>query len=504
MSATIEGPVTGTGTGNRRLSPVKLGIFTLAMMNFTAVVSLRGMPAEAEYGLASIFYYLFAAVFFLIPVGLVAAELATGWPEKGGVFRWVGEAFGARWGFVAIFLLWIESTIWFPTVLTFAGVALAFIGPHQRWDVALSGNKTYIVIVSLVIYWAATLANFRGISMAGAISKWGGMIGTLIPGGLLIVLGIGYMVMGGKSQMPLDAGALIPNLTHLSNVTLAASIFLAYAGMEMSAVHVTEVDNPGVNYPKAILIGSLLTVGVFVFGTLAIGAIIPRSQINLTQSLLTAYNDFFAFFGIGFVAPVVAVMLAVGVFAGVATWVAGPSKGLLTVGRAGYLPPWLQHTNRHGVQTHILLVQGVIVTVETVMFVVLPSVQATYQILSQLTVTLYLMMYLLMFAAAIYLRYSQPDKQRTYKIPGGVAGMWIIGGAGFLGSLIAFGTSFAPPSQIQVGSTAVYLLFLIAGNVLFIVLPLIIYSVRQPGWKTAAGTADFAPFSWQVVDPGKV
>ena len=72
---------------------------TLAVMNITAVVSLRGLPAEATYGLTSAFYYIFAAIFFLIPVSIVAAELATGWPQKGGVFRWVGESFGARMGF---------------------------------------------------------------------------------------------------------------------------------------------------------------------------------------------------------------------------------------------------------------------------------------------------------------------------------------------------------------------------------------------------------------------
>lgn len=55
---------------------VKLGVFTLAIMNVTAVVSLRGLPAEAEYGLSSAFYYLFAAIVFLIPTSLVAAELA--------------------------------------------------------------------------------------------------------------------------------------------------------------------------------------------------------------------------------------------------------------------------------------------------------------------------------------------------------------------------------------------------------------------------------------------
>ena len=55
---------------------VKLGVFTLAIMNVTAVVSLRGLPAEAVYGMSSAFYYLFAAIVFLIPTSLVAAELA--------------------------------------------------------------------------------------------------------------------------------------------------------------------------------------------------------------------------------------------------------------------------------------------------------------------------------------------------------------------------------------------------------------------------------------------
>ena len=61
---------------------VKLRVFTLAIMNVTAVVSLRGLPAEAEYGLSSAFYYLFAAIVFLIPTSLVAAELAAMFQDK--------------------------------------------------------------------------------------------------------------------------------------------------------------------------------------------------------------------------------------------------------------------------------------------------------------------------------------------------------------------------------------------------------------------------------------
>ncbi len=475
----------------------KLSVMTLAIMNIVAVVSLRGLPAEAEYGLGSIFYYVFAAVVFLIPVSLVAAELAAAWPQKGGVYRWVGEAFGARIGFLSIWLLWIESTIWFPTVLTFAAVSLAFIGPNQTWDEAFSANKWYVLVVCLVVYWGATLINLRGMSAGAALSKWGGMIGTIIPAGILIVFGVAWLVMGRPIQMPIAAKDLLPDLTNINNLVLASSIFLFYAGMEMSAVHVKDIDNPTKNYPKAIFLASGITVAIFVLGTLAIGFVVPQSQINLTQSLLVAYDDFFKAFGLDFLSPVIAVMLAIGVLAGVSTWIAGPSKGLLAVGQSGYLPPFMQKTNKAGVQVNILLIQGVIVTVLVLLFVVLPSVQAVYQILSQLTVMLYLIMYMLMFAAGIYLRMREPNQPRPYSVPGGKVGMYIIAGVGFLGAVLAFVLSFFPPAQISVGSTTTWFALLGAGNILFVVLPFIIYALRKPSWKTATGDAEMEPFSWE-------
>ena len=474
----------------------KLGILTLAVMNVVAVVSLRGLPAEAEYGLSSIFYYLFAAIVFLIPVSLVAAELATGWPEKGGVFRWVGEAFGPRWALVAMFMLWIEVTVWFPTALTFAAVSLAFIGPNQRWDQALSANNMFVLAIVLAIYWLATFIAFRGVSAFASVSKWGGIIGTIIPAIILIMLGFAFLLGGGKPQIEFAWKDVFPDFTNFNNVVLAAGIFLFYAGMEMNAIHVQEVENPSRNYPIAILIAALGTVTIFVLGTLAIAFIIPHSAINLTQSLLVAYFDMFKWAGLGWLAPVVAIALSIGVLAGVVTWVAGPSSGLLVVAKAGYLPRFWQQTNEHGMATHILLLQAILVTVLSVLFVVLPSVQAAYQILSQLTAILYLVMYLLMFAAGIYLRYSQPNRPRPYSIPGGHIGMWIIGGLGFCGSLLAFILSFVPPGQISVGSPIAYVCILIGLTVLFVGIPFVIFAIRQSHWRDP--DTYFAPFTWQA------
>lgn len=480
----------------KRKQTAKITIGALAVMNIVAVVSLRGLPAESEYGLSSIFYYVLAAVVFLIPVSLVAAELATGWPEQGGVFRWVGEAFGARWAFLAIFMLFVEVSIWFPTVLTFGAVSLAYTGTDQNLDAQLSGNKMFVLAVVLIVYWLATFIAFRGAAAFSKVAQWGGIIGTIIPAAVLIVLGFSYYFAGNPPQIKMGWGELVPDFSNFSNVVLAASIFLFYAGMEMNAIHVKEVKNPNRDYPIAVLTAALGTVVIFVLGTLAIAFVVPQADINLTQSLLTSYNDMFEWAGIGWAGPIIAAMLLIGVLAGVVTWVAGPSSGLLAVAKAGYLPRFWQRTNKHGMGTHIMIFQAFLVTALGLVYVVLPSVQAAYQILSQLSVILYLIMYMLMFAGALYLRHTQPNRPRPYRVPGGEAGMWIVGGVGFLGSLMAFTFSFIPPGQIAVGSPALYVGILVGGAALFFILPLVIYALRKPHWRDPS--SNFVPFTWQL------
>lgn len=475
----------------------RLGVFALAMINVAAIVSLRGLPAESVYGLSSAFYYLFAALFFLIPVSLVAAELTTGWPQKGGVFRWVGEAFGTRLGFLAIWLQWIQTTIWFPTVLTFAAVSLAFIGPNQSWDVALSANNVYVLCIVLAVYWIATFLNLGGMRSSGVISKWGALLGTVIPAALLILLGMAYWALGNPIDIQMHANDFLPDLSNFNNIVLAAGIFLFYAGMEMSAVHVKDVRNPGRDYPAAIALAAILTVCIFVFGTLAIGFVIPGSEINLVQSLLVAYDKLFAWIGLPWLGSLLALCLAFGVLAQVVVWVGGPSKGLLQVGMAGYLPRALQKRNGNGVQLGILLLQGAIVTLLATLFVILPSVQTAYQIISQLTIILYLIMYMLMFASAIYLRHKEPNVPRSFRVPGGRVGMWIVAGVGFLSSLTAFLFSFIPPGQIPVGSPAVYIGILLVGAIIFVAIPLLIYANRKPEWADPQSKAEFEPFGWE-------
>lgn len=103
---------------------------------------------------------------------------------------------------------------------------------------------------------------------------------------------------------------------------------------------------------------------------------------------------------------------------------------------------------------------------------------------------------MLMFASAIRLRYKLPTMERPFRLGAKGNGlMWLLGGLGFCGSLLAFVLSFIPPSQIAVGSNTVWFMVLVIGAVLFVIIPFIIYAKRRPEWKAA--DADIEKFEWE-------
>ncbi|MCK4869992.1 MAG: amino acid permease, partial [Gammaproteobacteria bacterium] len=83
-----------------------MNVFTLVMINVIAIDSLRGIPMGAHYGLALVFYYVVCGLAFFLPSALVSAELATAWPQTGGIYVWVREAFGVPVAFLVSWIQW--------------------------------------------------------------------------------------------------------------------------------------------------------------------------------------------------------------------------------------------------------------------------------------------------------------------------------------------------------------------------------------------------------------
>jgi len=455
-----------------------LTVFTLAMINVAAVLNLGQLSLLAGYGLSAIFFIGFAAIAFFIPASLVAAELATGWPRRGGVFIWVKEAFGERWGFLAIWLQWIENVIWYPTILSFVAAAIAFV-----IDPALAQNEIYTFGIILLVTWAVTLVNFRGMKLSGKISSWGVILGTIFPAALVILLGVLWIIIGNPMQITFDLESAVPDFSNISSLVFLTGVILGLMGIEMSAVHAQEVKNPQKDYPKAIFLSAAIILVLTLIGSLAIAIVVPKADIQLNAGVLQAFEVFFESYGISEVMPVIAALIAAGSIAVISTWIVGPSKGLLAAATDGDLPPFFQKMNSNDMPTHLLVTQAAIISVLALVFVFMPSINSSYWILTDLTAQLYLLMYLLMFFAAIKLRYSRPKVKRPYKLPWGNKGMWLIAGIGILGSLFALFMGFIPPDQVEITNIFAYEGFLIGGIVIFCVNPLIINHFKKPSWK---------------------
>ena len=456
-----------------------LGVVSIALMAVAATDSLRNLPAMAVYGWSSVTWYLLGTLLFLLPLSLVAAELATGWPVAGGVYAWVRAAFGEQWGFLAVWNEWSENLVWFPSILAFIASTLAY-----AIDPALANNKVYLLIAMLVIYWILTLINLRGMQATSFFGNIGVVAGTIVPQAMLIVLAIVWVIRGNPTEIAFSPQALVPDI-QLNTLPLVATVILMYAGLELVGYHALEAKDPSRDYPRAMFLGAVVIFVLSALGTLAIALVVPLSQLSLAAGLMEAFNDFLVPFGLKGLIPVVALLAALGAMASVSTWLIGPAKGLSAAARRGNLPRFFSRTNQQEVPVNVLMLQGLGTTIVIFLFILVPSINQAYWMLSAMTTQVLAAMYMLLFAAALRLRTKYPDRPRPYRVPGGRWGMRLVAGAGFGATLFALIIGFLPVGQASSLSPIGYVLIMLTGFVLLTIPAFLFYRFRRPQWVQA-------------------
>jgi amino acid transporter len=443
-------------------------------MTTSSVASLRPSPTMAVYGLACVFLYLVPALVFLLPTSLVSAELASGW--TGGVYNWVARGISKPAGFLAVWCQFAMTIFYYPSLLGYVASTLAYV-----FNPGLASNGVWTAAVIVVAYWSGVWVSSRGTKGVAGLASGGLIIGTLIPGVVLVTLGFVFLGQGNASAAPMTADHLLPAWAGLASLVLIVNNFLSYSGMEMNAVHVSALRNPAKQFPRAMFLAMGLVLLIFILPALAISWVVPADELSLTAGVMQAFDAVFAQFGWQVLTPLVGVMLVTASLGGMLTWLAGPSRGLLLISRQeGYLPPRLQRLNKHGVQQNILVAQGLLTTVIALLYAFIPDVSSTYWIFSVITTQVYLIMYLLMFVAAVRLRRKEPDHPRGYRAP------MLVGlcGIGFTASLAALLVGFVPPSQFGSGSSGMYVLIVGGGALgLGLLVPYLFYRFRKPSWK---------------------
>ncbi|MDF2530336.1 MAG: gadC [Gammaproteobacteria bacterium] len=451
-----------------RFVPKKiLGVFSLVMINVIAVDSLRSLPATAQFGFSVVFYYLLAGVLFLIPTALVAGELATAWPKTGGIYVWAKTAFNSNVAFLLVSLQWLYNVCWYPTILSLMAAMLAYcIKPE------LAHSTAYIFTAITLMFWSIVLLNCFGMKCSNYLTTFSSLLGTLIPIGLVIILGAVWLLSGHHSEVHFTARNFFPKLSDINSIAFFTSVLFSLMGMEMSAIHAQEVKKPQTDYPKALLISAALILGSFIFASLAIAIVIPSHKLNVVTGLLEAYRLFFNTFHMPWMMPVLAILMVCGGAGGVGAWLLGPVKALLVASQDGLIPKSLAKLNRFNAPYKLLLLQGLVFMALTSAFVFMPTVSAGFWLLSDLASQISLIFYVGLFIVAIRLRYTHPEVKRPFTIPFGKFGMWTVCIAGSLCCLITIGAGFMPPHGISIGSLIRFESFLTIGLLFSCSLPI--------------------------------
>lgn len=453
-------------------SSEKISVLALVLLITGAIDSIRNLPATALFGSSLIFFFIFSAIIFLIPVALVSAELSSTWAEEeGGVYSWVRHAFGENWAFFTIWLQWINTMVWYPTILSFIAGTLAYLITPE-----LAQNKYYLIAVILITFWSLTILGLAGLKASAAFASFCAIVGMIIPMGFIILLAIIWMIQGKPIAIDLSFSSLIPHWKDMDSWVSLTAIMTSFLGMELAAVHVRNVRDPQKNFPKAMYFSVILILVTMIFGSLAIAFVLPHNDISLVHGVMQAFTDFFAAYHLSFLMPLMVVLLLLGSLGSMVNWIISPAKGLLMAANHGFFPHWLYKLNKHGVASRVLILQAILVTLLCSGFMLFPSVNAIYWLFTALSTELYIMMYVMMFIAAIHLKTKFKNTPRPFSIPGGRVGYYFTCLLGLAGCFITLVIGFFPPEEsVNFGGANHYRMIFSSGIVLMLLPALFLY-----------------------------
>ena len=409
------------------------------------------MPSNAMFGAPLVFFFVAAAISFLLPIALISAELTSYHPEQNGIYQWIKEAFGDRWAFFGIWLQWINTTTWYPSILSFIAGGIAYlIDPH------LANSKLFTIMVILTVFWLLTWLSVHNFSVSADVVTLCTLAGFVLPLCVMIILTAIWIMHGHPAQMQFTTHSIIPRFSHIDDWISLTTIITAFLGMELAAVNVKNIKNPRTHYPIGVLLASFIILVTMVLGSIAIALVIPQKQIGLTTGIFQTFEFYFNDYHLHWVVLILGFLVVCASIGEMINWIISPARGLQQAAQTGNLPKFFSKNNAHEMPSHVLVVQAILVSFVCLAFALFPSINNVYWLLTDLSTELYVMMYVLMFLAAIILHYKHRDIKKPFTIPGGSVMKWFLCLLGLISCVITLIIGFIPPETLHFSSVARY------------------------------------------------
>lgn len=383
----------------------------LTLFTVSAILLLDTLAAAASVGVSSIFWWLFLGIIFFLPFGLISAEMGTSYPEQGGVYAWVRNAYGKRWGSRVSWAYWVNTALWNPAIfILFAGVFKQLFAP----DLSLGGQ----IAIGIGLSWIAVLINVMTLDVGKWVPNLGAILKILIFAALIIG-GFAHVQSEGMAN-EITLAAIAPNWS--SSLEYIPAIIYGMLGFELMSSSSEEMENPARDIPKAILFSGFIILAFYGFGTFAVLAAVPVAEVNLVEGLIDTLNMLFGGSQIGAVfVTVLGVAALYTFFSNGVTWAMGCNRSMAEAAIDGELPKvFAKEHARFGTPVGAAVAMGVVSTAVLLLYGLMASSnEDLFWSLFSFSAVIFLLTYIGMMLAFLKLRRDDGQTERPFKVPGG-------------------------------------------------------------------------------------
>lgn len=390
----------------------------LTLFTVCAILVIDQLAASAAIGPQSVFWWIFTMVFFFIPYGLITAELGSAYPDQGGIYAWVRRAFGARWGGRTAWLWWINVALWQPSVfILFAGIFAALFMPElELWPQ---------IAIAVALTWITVWINIVRLD----IGKWVPNLGAIFKVAIMLVIGIGGFVYAANHGVAneLTLSGMTPSWG--ASLAFLPVIVYNFMGFELMSGASAEMKNPARDVPLTIAVSGILIAAFYLFATVGILIALPLDEIDLVSGIVDTLRVLLGEGGAGGTFVILLGLMALYSFlANMVTWTMGANRSAAEAALDGNLPPMFARLHAvHRTPASAAIVTGVVTTVVIVIYGLLAAdAEDLFWTLFAFSSIVFLLPYLIMFAAFLRLRAIDPATPRPYRVPGGQGGALVL------------------------------------------------------------------------------
>jgi amino acid transporter len=459
-----------------------MGFWDVMLFNIATVLGPRWIAAAAHNGTSSISLWILAALMFFVPSALVINELSSRFPNEGGLYVWAKEAFGDFHGFIAGWTYWIYTIFYFPGLL----LASAAMGGYVLGakGTALAQNRPFLLVGSMVLLLVAVGFNIIGLNIGKWLQNAGG-VSTYIP--LLILTAVGAAMWMRHGTVTQFTVANMKPQWNWDTVNFWSQIAFAFSGLELVSAMSQEIRNPQKTLPRAVLGSGVLIAVIYIIGTFAVLGMVPAADVDAKSGVFQAITQGTTALKIGFVGVLAAILVSVGNAGGVGSTVAGIARVPFVVGIDRYLPEAFGRIHPKWKTPYIsILVQAIASATVLLLSQINETTRGAYQSLVDITVIIYFVPFLYMFAAVIKLasRKDRTENEHAVLIPGGKVGVWITAGLAFVVTFASIIFSIIPPGDSS--NKVLFEVKVVGASIIAILFGLTLYwrGVRQKSAST--------------------